>query len=215
MVNKACNFRSLGILGNVVLLILLPHTVLPAAQGPKERRVELKPIKGPDGRLVELKPPDRGATVLIFYSSECPISNGYSPTLNQIAAGFPAERVRFVGVCVDPDLSNAEVVAHSKDFGLKFPVVHDPDGSLGKRLGATITPETFVVDTGGVVRYYGRIDDLYPERGKQNAHPETHELKDAVADVLAGREVKVKHAIAVGCPIPEPIPPKKSQASDR
>ena len=196
----------LGMFGSVILGLL---AVVAAADAGGERRVELKPLKGPDGRVVELKAPERGASILIFYSSECPISNGYSPTLNQIAAGFPADRVRFVGVCVDPDLSNAEVTAHAKDFGLKFPVLHDPDGSLGKRLGATITPEAFVVDTNGKVRYYGRIDDLYPERGKQNAHPETHELKDAVTDVLAGREVKVKHTIAVGCPIPEPIPPKR------
>jgi len=198
---------------NVGLLFLVFLIVVSNASGAGERKVDLKSMKGPDGKVVELKAPDRGVSVLIFYSSECPISNGYSPILNQIVGGFPAERVRFIGVCVDPDLSNAEVLAHSKDFGLKFPVVHDADGSLGKRLGATITPEAFVVDAKGLIRYYGRIDDLYPERGKTNAHPERHELKDAVADVLAGREIKVKHAIAVGCPIPEPIPPKSRPAS--
>ena len=191
------------------VLVALTTPVVVAA----ETRVQLKATEGPDGRMVELKPPDRGATVLIFYSSECPISNGYSPTLNQIAAGFPAERVRFVGVCVDTDLSSADVLAHAKDFGLKFPVLHDPKGTLGRQLGAKITPEAFVVDTAGEIRYYGRIDDLYPERGKQNAHPETHELKDAVASVLERREVKVKHAEAVGCPIPEPIRPASDKVS--
>ena len=194
-----------------LLVVMIANTTPVVAAA--ETRVPLKATEGPDGRMVELKPPDRGATVLIFYSSECPISNGYSPTLNQIAAGFPAKRVRFVGVCVDPDLSNADVVAHAKDFGLKFPVLHDPKGTLGKQLGAKITPEAFVVDTSGAIRYHGRIDDLYPERGKQNAHPETHELKDAVASVLERREVKVKHAEAIGCPIPEPIRPASDKAS--
>ena len=130
------------------------------------------------------------------------------PILNRIAEGCPRERVRFVGVCVDPDLSSAEVVSHAKDFGLTFPVVHDPEGSFSKKLGATVTPESFVVDFKGLIRYHGRIDDLYPERGKTNANPEKHDLKDAIADVLSGREVRMKHAVAVGCPIPVPIPPK-------
>ena len=207
--------RTHGILENscrigFLLAVLITNTtpVVFAA----ETRVRLKATEGPHGRMVELKPPDRGATVLIFYSSECPISNGYSPTLNQLVAGFPVERVRFVGVCVDPDLSSADVVAHAKDFGLKFPVLHDPKGTLGKQVGARVTPEAFVVDSASVIRYHGRIDDLYPERGKQNAHPETHELKDAVASVLERREVKVKHAEAIGCPIPEPIRPASDKA---
>ena len=180
-----------------------------------ETRVELASMKGPDGRMVVLKAPERGVSVLVFYSSECPISNGYSPLLNKVAAEFPVARVRFIGVCVDPDLSDAEILAHAKDFGLKFPVVHDPVGALGKRLGAKVTPEAFVVDATGAIRYFGRIDDQFPERGKQNAHPETHEMKDAVAAVLAGREVKVKHVEAVGCPIPEPLPPRKQPAAPK
>ena len=71
--------------------------------------------------------PPRGASPpLIFYSSECPISNAYSPTLNRLVE-IPGPVAQAVGVCVDPDLSAAEVAAHAKDFGLKFPVVHDKD----------------------------------------------------------------------------------------
>ena len=40
--------------------------------------------------------------MLIFYSTECPISNSYSPTLKSLAESFPAEKVNWVGVCVDP-----------------------------------------------------------------------------------------------------------------
>jgi len=170
-------------------------------------RVELRAQRGPDGRTVELKAPEGGATALIFYSPECPISNAYSPTLNRLVDELPADRVRFVGVCVDPDLSDDDVRTHLKDFGLKFPVVRDRHGTLAAKVGASVTPEAIVIDDQGRVRYTGRIDDQFAARGKANANPATHELSDALAAVLAGREVPVARVVAVGCPLPEPAKP--------
>src|SRR3712207_7503420 len=50
-------------------------------------------------------------------------------------------------------------------------------------------------------RYHGRIDDQFATRRQRNARPQTHELRDAVAAVLAGREVVPDSAAAVGCPL--------------
>src|SRR3954471_12918769 len=98
-------------------------------------RVRRRPLRGPAGKPVELKAPAGGATALVFYSSECPISNAYSPILNKIAEEFAAGRFKLVGVCVDPELSDAEVEAHARDFGLKFPVARDPRGVVAAKLG--------------------------------------------------------------------------------
>ncbi len=176
--------------------------VLLTGAGPD--RVDLRPVRAPDGRPVDLKAPQDGASVIIFYSSECPISNAYSTTLNRLVADAPAGLVRCTGACVDPDLTDADVAAHARDFGLKFPVVRDRLGSLASKLNATVTPEAFVIDAAGLVRYHGRIDDQFADRGKANANPATHELRDAIEAVLADREVAVKYVEAVGCPIPDP-----------
>ena len=149
-------------------------------------------------------PPREASPRSIFYSSECPISNAYSPTLNRIVEEFPAKSLRMVGVCTDPDLAAAEVAAHAKDFGLKFPVVHDKDVTLAAQLGATLTPEAFVIDDQGRVRYHGRIDDQFAARQKRNANPQTRELRDAIAAVLEGRAVVPAEVPAVGCPIARP-----------
>ena len=156
-----------------------------------------------DGRRIDLAAPAHGATVLIFYSTECPISNSYSPTLATLVDSFPAKSVKWLGVCVDPDLSDSEVETHARDFGLKFPVVRDRHGSLARKLGAKVTPETFVIDADGKVRYHGRIDDQFVARRKRNANPSGSELKDAIAAVLNGKEVKTPEVEAVGCPLPE------------
>ncbi len=187
----------------LALTVLGPVAPLPAAV---PERVVLALLRAsPDGRAVELSAP-RGRCwgALVFYSSECPISNAYSPTLNRMVEEFPAQSVRVVGVCTDPDLSAAEVATHAKDFGLKYPVVHDKDVTLAARLGATVTPEAFVLDDQGRIRYHGRIDDQFAARQKRNANPLTRELHDAIASVLAGREVVPSEVPAVGCPIARP-----------
>ncbi len=164
----------------------------------------VRALRAPDGTSIDLEAPRGGVTVLVFYSSECPISNAYSPTLNRLADEFPAGKVKLVGVCVDPDLSDADMIAHARDFALKFPVARDRDASAAARVGATVTPEAFVFDDAGHARYHGRIDDQFAARQKRNANPMASELRDAVADVLAGRTVAVAHVEAVGCPIPQP-----------
>ena len=169
--------------------------------------VEAREARGVDGRPIPLVPPKGGATAVVFYSTECPISNEYSPTLKAIAESQPSGRSQLVGICVDPDLSTLDISKHAKEFGLKFPIALDRDGSLAARFGAKVTPEVFVLDDAGKVRYKGRIDDTFAARGKRKANPSSNDLKDAVAAVLAGKDVAVDHAEAIGCPIPEPIKP--------
>src|SRR5437773_1520272 len=129
--------RAVGLLW--LAAFLGSATVAPARAG----EVELPRLKGPDGRVVDLAPPRGGVTALVFYSPECPISNAYSPTLSRLVGEFPAGSLKLVGICVDPDLAEADVAAHARDFGLKFPVVHDRHGRVARRVGATVTPEAF------------------------------------------------------------------------
>ena len=118
--------------------------------------------------------------------------------------------MKWVGICVDPDLNDSDVRTHARDFGLKFPVVRDRHGALARKLGATMVPEAFVIDAQNQVRYHGRIDDQFARRGVRNANPSGNELKDAIAAVLKGAEVKVPFVAVVGCPLPE----QKALATD-
>ena len=59
------------------------HRIRAGAETPSPGRCSGSPRI--DGRAIPLVPPKGGATALIFYSTECPISNAYSPTLKPIA----------------------------------------------------------------------------------------------------------------------------------
>jgi mono/diheme cytochrome c family protein len=160
-------------------------------------------LRGLNNDRIKLSVPTGGATVLIFYSSECPISNAYSPTLQELIGKYQQRPVEWVGICVDPDLSDSEVKTHASDFKLGFRIARDPIVSFARRIGATVTPEAFVLDDKGQVRYHGRIDDQFVARRVRNAVPSGNELREAIAAVLNGKEVAVAHVAAVGCPIPE------------
>jgi mono/diheme cytochrome c family protein len=160
-------------------------------------------LRGLDGERIPLAVPEGGATALIFYSTECPISNSYSPTIGEMMARFGGKPLSWVGICMDPDLSDSEVRTHARDFKLTFRVARDRRGAFARKIGATMTPEAFLLDSRGHVRYHGRIDDQFVARRVRNATPGGGELRAAIEAVLAGKDVAVPHVAAVGCPVPE------------
>jgi hypothetical protein len=68
-----------------------------------------------------------------------------------------------------------------------------------KVAGAEVTPEAVVLDRKSVVRYRGRIDDLYAALGKKRARVTRHDLRDALDSIAAGKRVKQKETKAIGC----------------
>lgn len=206
-------------IGLTVLTLSAWLLAVPDAPAAELKGLNIPRLLGTDGKPVDVSAPKGGATALVFYSSECPISNAYSPTLNRLTEEFPTKSLKLVGVCVDPDLSNADVATHARDFGLKFPVARDRRGKAAAHLGATATPEAFLIDAEGRIRYQGRIDDQFADRQKRNANPKGAELHDAIAAVLGGREVATDYVKPVGCPIPKaaeeegPVPTYSNQVA--
>ena len=173
------------------------------AASPATTGLPVTDVRAVDGQFVSLAAPaPEGATVVLFYSTECPISNAFSPTLEAIAKSQADRPLTMVGICVDADLKADEVAKHAREFALNFPVTQDRDGTITARFGATVTPEVFVFDGKQQLRYRGRIDDTFAARGKRNAAHQTNELRDAVAAVLDGKEVAQAKVDAVGCPVP-------------
>ena len=194
-------FRHRFAMRSLALAILAGTAVAAVAVPPAEPA-----LRTTDGKPLTLAAPAEGATALVFCSSECPISNAYSPTLNALAAEFPDSKVKLVGVFLDPDLTAAGLAEHASEYQLKFPVANDRRGALARKLGVRVTPEAVVLDAKGEVRYRGRIDDQFAARRVKTARPMTHELRDAIAALLDGRKVAEPEVKAVGCPIPEPGP---------
>jgi peroxiredoxin len=136
------------------------------------------------------------ATVVMFIATRCPISNDYNERMRTIAQEYMAKGVRFVGINSNVIEPVEEVAAHAKQNGFPFPVLKDEGNKIADHFDAQFTPEIFVLDAKGVLRYHGRIDD-----SQNPANITSHDLRDALDALLAGKNPPRAETKAFGCTI--------------
>jgi hypothetical protein len=144
------------------------------------------------------------AVVLIFLGTECPVSNGYAPTLARLAGTYRPRGVAFYGVHPDPDVTAAEAARHAAEYGLKFPLLLDPQQVLPPQTGVTRVPTAVVLTAGGRVLYRGRVDDRHAPDGRRRDEPQHRDLQGAIEAALAGRAPEPAETEVFGCPLPPP-----------
>lgn len=146
------------------------------------------------------------ATVWLFVSTDCPICNGYQPELEAMRARWGPRGIEFVGVYAELPVTESEVAAHVREYGIRYPVRIDADRALRRRFGVRFVPEV-VVTAGGpgsatdprAFLYRGRIDDRWPERGSRRPSATAHDLEQALDAIAAGRAPPVRETTPVGC----------------
>jgi len=152
-----------------------------------------------------LDPGEKAATVLFFVSPYCPTANNFSPWMNELIDEFGG-RFAFRFIQSDPDVTKADILQHAALMGFDAPVLHDEEQVLATRLGATITPEAFVIDSAGEILYQGRVNDYYLTATRRQREVTTHDLRDALEEIAAGKPVSTPRTEAVGCRLGEARP---------
>ncbi|TWT47518.1 redoxin domain-containing protein [Botrimarina hoheduenensis] len=141
---------------------------------------------------------DGPVLVVAVLGVECPLAKLYAPRLQELAEQYAAQGVRIIGVNANRQDTLAEIGAYARRHGVTFPLLKDNQGWLIDQLGATRTPEVFVLDRRGLVRYRGRIDDQYAVGVLRDA-PEQHYLRDAIDALLSGNDPPIASTESVGC----------------
>jgi peroxiredoxin len=136
------------------------------------------------------------ATIVMFVATRCPVSNGYNTRMVSLAKGYKKRGVRFFGINSNKAELAPEVAEHAKNHGFTFPILKDTGNVIADRFEAGVTPEAYVIDAKGVLRYHGRIDDSLDEAGIT-----TRDLQAALDAILDGKPVAVKKTTAFGCSI--------------
>jgi hypothetical protein len=136
--------------------------------------------------------------VLVFVSSNCPISSRYAPEIQRLSGKYQG-KIEF-WLVYPSRADTAEIIRrHFTEFGYKLPALRDPDRVLVKRAQVQITPEAAVFNAHGVLIYHGRIDNWYQQFGRARVAPTSHDLDDAMQAAVNGRMVAMASAPAVGC----------------
>lgn len=144
---------------------------------------------------------DKKAVVVFYIMTDCPLSNGYVPEMNRIAAEYRKQGVAVYAAHSDPFVTDATVRKHAEEFGYTFPVLLDAKLTLARAAGATTVPEVAVFSSSGELQYLGRIDNRMEDITRRRNAATEFELRAALDAVLAGRTPAVAKTRAVGCSI--------------
>jgi hypothetical protein len=172
-----------------------PTTLPIGAPGPS-----FSGLLGTDGRRHSTDDhADRDALVLVFSSNRCPTAKAYGPRLVDLARDYGPRGVQLIAINSNdrhlyPDESYLRMVERAAEDGYTFPYVLDEGQVVGRAYGASCTFHVFVLDRDRRVRYEGRFDDSrIPDRVT------SHDLRNALDDLLADRPVSVQKTRPFGC----------------
>lgn len=137
----------------------------------------------------------------VFVSTECPVSNGYIQTLNELHARItpPGMAVEFFGVVSDPTVTRGQAAKHFAEFKAEFPVLFDASGLLAQVLKPSHVPEAFVLDRDGRLVYRGAIDNAWEAIGRRRPKAEKEFLADAISAASRDKPVALSETTPVGC----------------
>jgi peroxiredoxin len=138
--------------------------------------------------------------VVVFSCNHCPYVIGSEDRMIRFCQDFVPKGVTMVAI------NSNETANHPGDSfeymeqrarEKKFPFVYlrDETQDVAMAYGALRTPHFYVFDYDRLLRYTGRMDD----NPKVAAAATTHELRDAVNDLLAGRAPRVPVTNPIGC----------------
>lgn len=186
--------RSLRLSVGLAMLLLVGPSVS-SAENPLS--FSTRTIAGEPLRL-DAEEQQSQLTVVCFLGADCPMARIYGPRLNDLADEFESANVRVIGINSNRQDSFADVKQYVDELQISFPFVRDRDNVIADQFSATRTPEVFLLDAKLAVVYHGRIDDQY-EPGVNRAAPKRLDLRIAIEESLAGKQISVSQTQATGC----------------
>jgi peroxiredoxin len=141
------------------------------------------------------------ATVVVFTCNHCPYALAWHDRIVQLARDYAARGVRVVAVnsndSVRYPVDSLEAMrdrVSREDWPM--PYLRDDTQEVAREYGASVTPDVFVLDADGRLRYRGAPDADY-DKPQERAEW----LREALDEVLAGAIVSRPETKPVGCSI--------------
>jgi len=184
----------------IALLAFTFSDPLPIGSGVPKANNKLKDISGKE---ITLKDATKENGLLVMFScNTCPVVRNNQARTKEICEFAMKESIGVVLLnSNEADRGSSESLAamqqYAKNQGYNWYYAEDRNNELADAFGATRTPECFLFDKNGKLVYHGAIDDSPSDA----ASVKRRHLKEAINEVLAGKEVSVKQSRSVGCSI--------------
>jgi len=139
--------------------------------------------------------------VVVFTCNHCPYALAWHDRIAQAARDYADRGVRFLAINSNdsvryPRDSYAAMQARVGAEQWPMPYLHDATQEVARAYGAQTTPDVFVLDSEGRLRYRGAPDADYDDPAQNAAW-----LRDALDALLSGSEPSRAETKPVGCSI--------------
>jgi len=191
---------SLLAVASITAMAFTFSEVLPIGSTMPMADVKLKDISGTEVCIKEVK--KENGVLVMFSCNTCPYVKKNQQRTIEVANYAQKNNVGIIilnsneGQRADEDSYEA-MKAYAKEQGYKWNYVVDKNNELADAFGANRTPECFLFNKELKLVYHGAIDDNPTDAG----NVKRHHLKEAINELVAGKEVSYKESRSVGCGI--------------
>jgi peroxiredoxin len=167
---------------------------------------KLPGVEGKDHALKDYA--DAKQLLVIFTCNHCPTAQAYEDRIIKLYDDYKGRGVALVAISPNDDQavrldelgytdvgdSFDDMQLRAKERGFKFPYLYDGETQqVSLAYGVEATPHCFLFDSDRKLRYAGRIDD------SEVKTPTSHDLRNALDALLAGKKVPVEITRTFGC----------------
>ena len=141
------------------------------------------------------------ATVVVFTCNHCPYALAWHERILDVARDYSDRGVRLLAI------NSNDAARYPRDSlqamrervaweSWPMPYLHDESQEVARAFGAKVTPDVFVLDADGTLRYRGAPDGDYDDPSSR-----AEWLRGALDAVLAGGAPEPQETEPVGCSI--------------
>jgi peroxiredoxin len=179
-----------------LIFLLLASSVFALDAGDKAADFALKTGGGQEVKLSDFSGKN---LVVIFISTKCPYSQAFNKVMADLSKDYSGKGITVLGINSNKSETVSDVAAHAKEH-FPFQVVKDEDNKVADLYGAQVTPEAFVIDGKGMIRYHGALgNSKNPTTDASRANSD--DIRSALDELIAGKQIAKDKTKAFGCSI--------------
>jgi peroxiredoxin len=154
-----------------------------------------------EGKRHSLESEDAKATAIVFTCNHCPYALAWHDRIAAAARDHAERGVRFLAINSNdadryPADSYEAMQKRVSEEDWPLPYLHDASQEVARAFGAKTTPDVFVLDGEGTLRYRGAPDSDYGDPSQNAAW-----LRAALDALLEGRDPSPAETEPVGCSV--------------
>lgn len=157
-------------------------------------------LKGVDGKDYKLADYKDKIVVLEWFNQKCPFVVGAAKLMAETSAKYAKKDVIWLAIdSTHPEhrdnRTSEQTLEYAKKNSLKYPILRDSDGKVGRAYGAKTTPHMFIINKGELVYVGGHSNVQGAKPGDRNY------VAEALDALLEGKSVPSASTKNRGCSI--------------